>query len=753
MKRHPITPMILAVISFCVGSYVCSRIPVVQPARAMPFTPDAEVNSEADTGGGNDADATGGSGQTKPTGDWSQWGGDSLRNNVPEVSGIPESWDPGGFDRKTREWKKDDAVNIKWIAPVGSQTYGNAVVADSRVYIGTNNGHGYLPRYPSDVDLGCLIAFDENTGDFLWQHSSEKLSTGRVHDWPLQGICCAPLVEGKRLWYVTSRGEVACLDTEGFRDGEDNGEIKGGLARLFKESPNASAGLDDSQMPKALAATFAKNGHPIGARVRVETVTEGSEWKVSERREKFDKQWYSVKLADGQLSLSDLGIGKEPGNDAKPIAEISADLTTGLAEGKVSATLTNLLSVRGMDVPNDAKIEAGKKPNSWIISANIDGADRKITVRREGPFLSAYKEITVADKNEADPIWIYNMMSELNVSQHNMCSCSVTALGDILFVNTSNGVDESHKNIPSVNAPSFIAMDKNTGEVLWTDGSPGPNILHGQWSSPAVGELAGVPQVIFGGGDGWVYSFKADRGKDGEPELLWKFDANPKTSEWILGGRGTRNNIIATPVLYKDRVYVAVGQDPEHGPGEGHLWCIDPSKRGDISPELAVNVNDRSKPIAHKRLIAVDETAGEVAIDNPNSGVIWHYSKFDQNGDGEFESHETMNRSCGTVAIKDDILYIADFSGIFHCLNALTGQVHWTYDMYSPAWGSPLIADGRVFIGDEDGEVAIFKHSTEAQEPMEEIDMLNSVYSTPIVANGVLYISNKSHLFAIEEEK
>ena len=410
------------------------------------------------------------------------------------------------------------------------------------------------------------------------------------------------------------------------------------------------------------------------------------------------------------------------------------------------------MAVRGMELPKTATVAAGPKPNSWVITANIDEADRTINVRREGPFLSAYKVISVADRDEADTIWVFNMMQELNVSQHNMCSCSITALGDILFVNTSNGVDESHKNIPSVQAPSFMAIDKNTGKVLWTDGSPGDNILHGQWSSPSVGTLAGVPQVIFGGGDGWVYSFKADGGKDGKPELLWKFDANPKNSEWILGGRGTRNNIIATPVLHNDRVYVAVGQDPEHGPGDGHLWCIDPSKRGDVSPELAVNVSDRSKSIPHKRLLAIDETAGEVAIDNENSAVIWHYSRFDQNDDGEFESHETMNRSCGTVAIKDDILYIADFSGIFHCLDALTGKVHWTYDMYSPAWGSPLIADGRVFIGDEDGEVAIFKHSAEPQEPMEEIDMLNSVYSTPIVANGVIYISNKSHLFAIEKQ-
>ena len=201
----------------------------------------------------------------------------------------------------------------------------------------------------------------------------------------------------------------------------------------------------------------------------------------------------------------------------------------------------------------------------------------------------------------------------------------------------------------------------------------------------------------------------ADAGKDGKPELLWKFDANPKESKWILGGRGTRNNIIATPVIYEGRVYVAVGQDPEHGEGIGHLWCIDPTKRGDTSPELAVHVDDRTKAIPHRRIQAVVPEDGEVAIDNPNSAVVWHYDRTDQNGDGEFDFEETMHRSCGTVAIKEDLLYIADFSGLFHCLDAKTGKVHWTYDMLAAAWGSPLIVGDKVYIGDEDGDISIFR--------------------------------------------
>ena len=330
--------------------------------------------------------------EIKP-GDCAMWGLTSARNNTPEATGIPTSWEIGGFDRKTGEWKKDRAENIKWIAPVGSQTYGNPVVADGRMYVGTNNGAGYMKRYPANIDLGCMICFSETDGSFLWQHSSEKLPTGRVHDWPLQGICCAPYVEGKRIWFVTSRGEVVCCDTEGFHDGEDDGPEKASWGRLFDEM--------------------------------------------------------------------------------KPDREIDPDavdnFTPALAAlkgGKLTDYVRETFAARGMPLPaGDIEIKSGDKPNSWQFSALVGGADRQFRLMTAGPKLSAFKLVTADDKDEADTIWTYNMMSDLKTSQHNMCSCSVIALGDILFVNTSNGLDESHINLPAPRCSQFrIAMDKNTGE-------------------------------------------------------------------------------------------------------------------------------------------------------------------------------------------------------------------------------------------------------------------------------------------------
>jgi outer membrane protein assembly factor BamB len=195
----------------------------------------------------------------------------------------------------------------------------------------------------------------------------------------------------------------------------------------------------------------------------------------------------------------------------------------------------------------------------------------------------------------------------------------------------------------------------------------------------------------------------------------------------------------------------------------GHLWCIDPTKSGDVSPELAFNSKDPNTPIPHKRIQAVVPEEGDLARANPNSAAVWHYSYFDNNGNGKADFEETMHRTVGSVAIKDDILYIADFSGLFHCLDAKTGKVHWTYDMLSATWGSPLIVDGKVYIGDEDGDVSIFRHSADPKIAMKdedgemtpfhgEINMGNSVYSTPIVAGNVLFIANRTHLFAIANE-
>lgn len=207
-----------------------------------------------------------------------------------------------------------------------------------------------------------------------------------------------------------------------------------------------------------------------------------------------------------------------------------------------------------------------------------------------------------------------------------------------------------------------------------------------------------------------------------------------------------------------------MGEDPERGEGPGCLWCLDPARRvdgADVSESLAVDKHRH--PIPHKRLQAVDVARGERSIPNPDSAVVWRYTAQDRDGDGVIEFEEQFHRSLSVPVIKDDILYVADFAGLFHCLNAKTGKAYWSYDMFAACWNSALIVDGKVFVGDEDGELAIFRHSADPARAMKlegsvrvpwfgEPSLVNSIYMTPIVANNTLFIATKHMLYAIHEQ-
>jgi outer membrane protein assembly factor BamB len=294
-------------------------------------------------------------------------------------------------------------------------------------------------------------------------------------------------------------------------------------------------------------------------------------------------------------------------------------------------------------------------------------------------------------KGGAKVVWRFDMIKETGVSPHNMSNSSPVSYGDLVFVSTSNGRTANHERVPAPRAPSIVAVNKKTGKLAWQANNAGDRVLDGQWSSPAAGAIGGVVQVVAGEGDGWVRGYEALTGKK-----LWEFDTNPKDSVWPR----TRNEIISTPVIWQNKVYIANGQDPESGDGPGHLYAIDASKRGDIT----------------------------------QSGRVWQYDK--------------IRRSISTVAIHNGLLFIADLAGYLHCLDVNTGKAYWTHDLLAAVWGSPIAIGGKVYLGDEDGDVAIFEVSKE-KKPIAQPSLGSSVYSTAVPAHGTLFLANRSQLFAI----
>ena len=147
----------------------------------------------------------------------------TTRNMVSDEKNLPASFVPGkkrsdgsGIDMQTTK-------NVKWVARLGTENYSSPVVADGKVFIGTNDVNLNDPRY-KPTGGGVLLCLDEATGKLLWRLVVPKLETGKRstdYDKMELGICSTPCVEGNRVYVVTNRSEVVCLDTEGMANGND----------------------------------------------------------------------------------------------------------------------------------------------------------------------------------------------------------------------------------------------------------------------------------------------------------------------------------------------------------------------------------------------------------------------------------------------------------------------------------------------------------------------------------------------------
>lgn len=478
--------------------------------------------------------------------DQPQWGERFMRNMVSTERGLPESFDP-----KTGE-------NVKWSVPLGTETYSSPIVAGGRVFIGTNNNRPRDPRHQGD--RGILMCLDEKTGELVWQLVVPKIHSDPPDpylDWPNAGLCSPPTIEGDRVYAITNRGEVVCLDIHGLADGNDG---------PFQDE----------------GRFMAPHGRPA--------VTPG--------------------------------------------------------------------------------------------------------------------------KLDADILWLYDLRAQSGVYPNDAFHASILLHGEFLYLNTSNGVDRTHRRNPAPDAPSLVVLEKATGRLVAQDAERiGGRVYHCTWSSPALGTLNGKPLVIFAGGDGVVYGFEALTAPPPPGQVLdlrrvWRFDPDPTApKEDIHKYKNNRevgpSGIMSMPVFHDGRVYITVGGDIWWGKKKAWFKCFDATKSGDITA----------------------------------TAELWSY--------------DLKHHSCSTPAIAGSLAFAADCGRLVHCLDAATGTPHWTHEARGDFWASPLVADGKVYIGSRRGEFLIFAADRE-KRLLASIQLDGPINGTAAAANGVLYIPTMTRLHAIQ---
>jgi len=379
-----------------------------------------------------------------------------------------------------------------------------------------------------------------------------------------------------------------------------------------------------------------------------------------------------------------------------------------------------------------------------VVCLTVDG----LAKGNQGPFMDEGqymagpgKKPVATQPTDADILWVYDMIDQLGVCPHDTTSCSPLVYNGFVYTVTSNGVDTPHLRCLHPDAPSFIVLEAQTGRLVATDNEDlGHRMFHCVWSPPSAGVVNGKPLVFFGGGDGICYAFEAVTQAEEKPfhlKKVWSCDCCPphyrfrdgKRIDYYEGDARKKNplytacpdgtwagpaDIISTPVFHEGRVYVTIGQDPAHLRAKGFLTCIDASQTGDIT----------------------------------RSGCVWTY-------DG-------IERTISSVAISDGLLYASDLSGKLHCLDVATGKPLWVHNSaavpgtpatvkaWNQTWGSPLVADGKVYLGTS--KFLLVMAAGKEERELARIPLGQPLFSTPVAANGVLYVATEKYLWALQKK-
>jgi len=310
-------------------------------------------------------------------------------------------------------------------------------------------------------------------------------------------------------------------------------------------------------------------------------------------------------------------------------------------------------------------------------------------------YVTAECQLRCLDTKGFGVIWQLDMPA-LGVFPHEACNSEVLSLGDLLLVGTSNGQNEGHTRVPSPRAPSLIAVNKHSGELVWRAIGAGDKVLHGAWSSPVAANVNGRMQVLFGGGDGWLRAYDAASGQE-----LWRFDGNPKDARFLpRAGIVSRSPIIASPVFADGRVFIAMGQSPGHGNAPSFIHAIDPNGLGDVT----------------------------------KSGLVW--------------TSREVGRVVATPIVKDGLLYVGDVGGTIHCLDAATGEHLWKHETNDAIWGCFLLAGDRLYVGNAEGLMTVLR-AGRRKELLAQIEMDAPLYSRPAVVGDSLYLATANRLYLI----
>ena len=264
-----------------------------------------------------------------------------------------------------------------------------------------------------------------------------------------------------------------------------------------------------------------------------------------------------------------------------------------------------------------------------------------------------------------------------------------------------------------------------SGKILWRQTELKYPPMHGNGGSPAlVGD-----QLIFscdGESDPFVVALDAKTGK-----VSWKTSRNSTASRMFSFSTPLAIEVDGTTQV----ISPASGFVAAYNPRDGHeIWRARYPEGFSVIPRpvfahgLLFLSSCFMKPVVYA--VKPAGAKGDVT----DTHITWSYAKGAPN-------------TPSLIAVGDEIYFVSD-GGIATCLDARTGNLHWSERLGGDFSASPVLAEGRIYFQNEEGVGTVLK-AGKTFEVLAKNDLGERTLASPAVTDDTLFLRSKSHLWRI----
>jgi eukaryotic-like serine/threonine-protein kinase len=246
---------------------------------------------------------------------------------------------------------------------------------------------------------------------------------------------------------------------------------------------------------------------------------------------------------------------------------------------------------------------------------------------------------------------------------------------------------------------NVYAINAKTGAMLWSQN------VGGVTSSPAVAD--GVVYVSAGSSPGGtLYALNAATG-----DQLWSY------------ALGSNVQSIPPPTVVDGVVYLALTVNSD----DGQLFALNGSTGTLLWSYDLGNPAKSSPAVADGRVYF-----GMGALDAATGALLWGLPRY--------------STGASSNAVANGLVYLA--RGNVYTLDARNGDTRWKQYFNVPAYSSPAVESGTVYVGSSRGGVFALNAAT-GDEFWNYDSPLGGATSSPTAANGVVYFGGGNNLYVL----